>query len=72
MQKIALTEKRILVTGGSGFIGANLIMELLRTVSPVYIRAIDNHNAYYDIALKEYRYHEIEKEAKKHSRSKLS
>ena len=69
MTHIALTGKHIFVTGGSGFIGANLILELLRTVEPVHIVTIDNQNPYYDVALKEWRLQEIEKEAAKHPAS---
>lgn len=69
MTHIDLTGKHIFVTGGSGFIGANLILELLRTVEPVHIVTIDNQNPYYDVALKEWRLQEIEKEAAKHPAS---
>ena len=69
MTHIDLTGKHIFVTGGSGFIGANLILELLRTVKPVHIVTIDNQNPYYDVALKEWRLQEIEKEAAKHPAS---
>lgn len=56
-----LTNKTILVTGAAGFIGSNLVMELLRTQSPVHIIGIDNMNDYYDVSIKEYRLAEIEK-----------
>lgn len=56
-----LTNKTILVTGAAGFIGANLVTELLRTQSPVNIIGIDNMNDYYDVSIKEYRLTEIEK-----------
>lgn len=69
MTHIDLTGKHIFVTGGSGFIGANLILELLRTVEPVHIVTIDNQNPYYDVALKVWRLQEIEKEAAKHPAS---
>lgn len=69
MTHIDLTGKHIFVTGGSGFIGANLILELLRTVEPVHIVTIDNQNPYYDVALKEWRLQEIETEAAKHPAS---
>ena len=48
------------MTGAAGFIGANLVMELLRTVRDVRIVGIDNMNDYYDVALKEYRLKQIE------------
>ena len=62
-KNIDLTGKCILVTGAAGFIGANLVMELLRTVRDVRIVGIDNMNDYYDIALKEYRLKQIEETA---------
>ena len=48
MQKILLQNKTILVTGAAGFIGSNLILELLKTQSSVNIVGIDNMNNYYD------------------------
>ena len=56
-----LNNKTILITGAAGFIGSNLVMELLRTVNTVKIVGIDNMNDYYDVSLKEYRLSEIEK-----------
>ena len=58
---IQLENKNILVTGAAGFIGAYLVMELLKTVEAVKIVGLDNMNDYYDISLKEYRLTEIEK-----------
>lgn len=66
---ICLTGKTILVTGSAGFIGSNLVLELLRTQSPVKIVGIDNMNSYYDVSIKEWRLNEIEKEAGKHHES---
>ena len=56
---INLQNKTILVTGAAGFIGSNLVLELLRTASPVKIVGIDNMNDYYDVSIKEYRLKEI-------------
>ncbi len=60
-QNVSLQNKTLLVTGTAGFIGANLVMELIRTQSPVNIVGIDSVNDYYDVNLKEYRLKQIEK-----------
>ena len=67
---VDLKNKKILVTGAAGFIGANLVLELLRTVEPVTVVGLDNVNDYYDVSIKEYRLAEIEKEAAKHPASR--
>ena len=59
--KNTLTDKVIFVTGAAGFIGANLVMELIRTSEPITLIGLDNMNDYYDVSLKEYRLAEIEK-----------
>ena len=61
---IDLQNKSILITGAAGFIGANLVMELLRGADGVKIVGLDSMNDYYDVALKEYRLAEIENLAK--------
>ena len=61
MPNIELQNKTILVTGAAGFIGSNLVMELLRTVAPVTVIGLDNMNDYYDVSIKEYRLTEIDK-----------
>ena len=60
MKRIDLNNKTILVTGGAGFIGANLIKRLLTETQGTTIINIDNLNAYYDVSLKEYRLKELE------------
>lgn len=56
----------IIVTGAAGFIGSNLVIELLKTKSPVKIIGIDNVNDYYDVNIKKWRLDEIEKCASLH------
>lgn len=36
-KNVDLKNKTILVTGAAGFIGSNLVLELLRTTEPVHI-----------------------------------
>ena len=55
MLNTQLNNKTILVTGAAGFIGSNLVLELLRNQSPVHIIGIDNVNDYYDVSIKEWR-----------------
>lgn len=69
MQKIDLVGKRVLVTGAAGFIGSNLVLELLKTQSPINIVGIDNMNDYYDVSIKEWRLEQIEASVKEHSDS---
>lgn len=68
-KNIDLKNKRILITGAAGFIGSNLVMELLREVHPVHIIGIDNMNDYYDVSIKEYRLQQIEKLAEQNPES---
>lgn len=69
MKKIELENKKILITGGAGFIGSYLILDLLRTVERTNIISVDNLNEYYDINIKKWRLSEIDNEIKKHKDS---
>lgn len=69
MQKIDLHNKTIFITGSAGFIGSNLVLELINTQSPIHIVGLDNLNDYYDVAIKEWRLAEIEKNVALHSDS---
>lgn len=67
--RCTLKDKTILVTGAAGFIGSNLVLELLRTGETVHIVGIDNMNSYYDVSIKEYRLNEIKSMAASHPES---
>ena len=69
VKNMDLQNKRILITGAAGFIGSNLVMELLREIHPVHIIGIDNMNDYYDVSIKEYRLQQIEKLAEQNPES---
>ena len=57
---------KVLVTGAAGFIGANLVIRLLKDEPQIEILGIDSLNDYYDPAIKDYRLSRIEKTAKEH------
>lgn len=61
MSSIALENKTILVTGAAGFIGSNLVKRIYQETSSATVIGIDNMNAYYDVALKEFRLKELDK-----------
>ena len=63
MQKIELNGKSILVTGSPGFIGANLVIRLLKELSSGTVVSLDNMNDYYEVSLKEWRLQQVEKAA---------
>ena len=64
MNRLSFDGKYILITGAAGFIGANLVMRILRENEHCHIVGVDSVNDYYDVRIKEYRLAEIEKAAK--------
>ena len=64
--------KTVFVTGSTGFIGSNLVLELLRTQSPINIIGLDNMNDYYDVSIKDWRLSEIDKCIAEHTDSSYS
>jgi len=64
-QPVDLNNKTILVTGSPGFIGAYLVIRLLKELKGGHVISLDNMNSYYDPALKDYRLALIEENAGK-------
>ena len=62
---IRLKNQTILVTGCPGFIGAALVMELIKRFNPSCVISVDNLNNYYERGLKDYRLKLIEDLARK-------
>ena len=61
MSIVTLDKKTILVTGAAGFIGSNLVKRIYQEAPSATVIGIDNMNAYYDVALKEFRLNELAK-----------
>lgn len=66
-KNVNLENKRVLVTGAAGFIGANLVKDLLINANGIQIIGIDNMNDYYDVSLKTFRLNEIKISGQKSS-----
>ena len=49
--RIDLANKSILITGAAGFIGVNLVTELMKSGEPMTLVGLDNMNDYYDVSL---------------------
>ena len=61
MSAVTLDNKTILVTGAAGFIGSNLVKRICQQNPSATVIGIDNMNAYYDVALQEFRLNELAK-----------
>lgn len=61
MGTVSLENKTILVTGAAGFIGSNLVKRIYQEAPSATVIGIDNMNAYYNVALKEFRLNELAK-----------
>ena len=68
---VEINGKTILVTGSPGFVGANLVIRLLKEMKSGLVVSLDNMNSYYDPKLKEYRLSLIEEAAKKSQASHI-
>ena len=60
MEKVNLENKKILITGAAGFIGANLVKRVVTEFPSCLVIGLDSVNDYYDVKLKEYRLKELE------------
>lgn len=67
---VALQGKTIFVTGCAGFIGSNLVIELLNSFDDVHIVGLDSLNDYYDVSIKKYRLSQIKEIISKKHMSK--
>ena len=64
---VTLEGKTVLVTGAAGFVGANLVMKLMKNEKNVRIIGVDSVNDYYDVAIKEYRLKMLEDMSQEYS-----
>ena len=60
---VNLNEKTVLVTGCPGFIGAYLVMRLLKEMDSGTVISLDSMNDYYEVSLKEWRLAQVEQAA---------
>ena len=64
---VVLDGKTILITGSPGFIGAHLVIRLLKEMKRGTVISLDSMNDYYEVSLKEWRLSRIETAAEKSS-----
>lgn len=62
---------KVLVTGSAGFIGANLVIGLMRRYPGISIVGIDNMNDYYDVSIKRWRNEKISEATERYEGSKF-
>ena len=60
---VELNNKTILVTGSPGFIGAYLVLRLLKELEGGTVISFDSMNDYYEVSLKEWRLKQVEQAA---------
>ena len=60
---VSLNGKTVLVTGSPGFIGAYLVIRLLKEMTGGTVVSLDNMNDYYEVSLKECRLQQIQRAA---------
>ena len=61
---VSLAGKTVLITGAAGFVGANLVLSLMKKEPNARLVGVDNMNDYYDVSIKEYRLSEIDRASK--------
>ena len=66
---LSLSNNKIFVTGAAGFIGSNLVLELIKRYDGINIVGIDSLNEYYDVSIKLWRLERISKELENHPAS---
>ena len=66
-KNVNLNGKTILITGSAGFIGANLVSEIMRSYENANIIGLDNLSDYYDVSIKDFRLDKLLKESKNSS-----